>query len=274
MAKLPWMQWFPLDYLADTRHLSKACRSVWTDILNLAWLSKPRGVYARTKAAMRRELDISVDEWDSIIAELETVADVTVGPDTVTVLSRRIVREESAREYERNKKRRQRSPADVPELSPDRPREKLEVRSQKSLNTPNPASGDLCFYCSAPTSKAGGLRPDPAPPEEVPAPVWTCMTCAMIKKGRYFVRVEDCRAYIQRILWTTNRGRWVQHRKYAFGGKSPFDRPKPPPEPPIDPKDLASPDEIREILAANGFGPKRAHTKAQDRNEVETGEGA
>ena len=223
-----------------------------------------------------RELDISPTEWDGIIRELQTVAEVKVEPDLVTVMSRRIVREESCREYERNRKRDQRSPDSVPAVSRKVPAEKLEVRSQKSyLKTPNPASGEACFYCKATPATAGGLRPDETPPEEVPAPVWTCLICAVIKRGRYFVRVEDCRAYIHRTLWTANRARWIQHRKYAFGGKSPFERAKQARQPDPKPEDLPTPEEVRAIIAASKIGQKmaiQAHTEIADRNEIETKE--
>lgn len=222
---------------------------------------------------MQRELQIENAEWDSIIEELQTVADVTIGNDLVTVSSRRIVREEMARENVRNRVARHRSNAEVTPEKRVSNEQKLEVRSQKSYKDPlTPASGEACFYCQTAAEKAGGLRLDEHPPEQVTAPVWTCVICATIKRDRYFVLVSDCRTYIHKMLWATNRARWIQHRKYAFGGKSPNERAKPPKEPDPNPEDLPTPEEVRAIIEASEIGKKgliRAHAVAEDRNEKE-----
>ena len=116
-SKLPFMQWYPTDWISDTRHLSKAAKGVWVDLLNFMWLAEDRGIYTRPQDSMRRELDISPDEWPLIVKELQTVADVTFchtpEGDLVTVVSRRMVRDEKIRKDNRIRKQRERGHATV-----------------------------------------------------------------------------------------------------------------------------------------------------------------
>jgi uncharacterized protein YdaU (DUF1376 family) len=153
--KLPFMQWFPTDWISDTRHLSKAAKGVWVDLINFMWLAQDRGVYTRPVDSMRRELDIATLEWDGIIAELRTVADVTFSHtpegELVTVMSRRMVREEKVRKDNRFRKQRSRGHAPVTSTSQDTSRndhagevrsQMLDVRSQKENPPIVPLPGD------------------------------------------------------------------------------------------------------------------------------------
>jgi hypothetical protein len=125
-------------------HLSKAAKGVWVDLINFMWLAQDRGIYTRPIDAMRRELDITPNEWDALITEIKTVADVTTchtpDGDMIIVVSRRMVREEKVRKDNRIRKQRQRSHAHVAtedEIT-SRNRHAVEVRSQMSevRNTP------------------------------------------------------------------------------------------------------------------------------------------
>jgi uncharacterized protein YdaU (DUF1376 family) len=132
------MQWFISDWISDTRHLSKAAKGVWVDLLNFMWLAQDRGVYTRPVDAMRRELDITANEWEPLIAEIKTVADVTFchtpEGDLITVVSRRIVREEKVRKDNRIRKQRQRGHGAVAgeDEIQSRNRHAVEVRSHMS----------------------------------------------------------------------------------------------------------------------------------------------
>lgn len=137
-SKLPFMQWFPTDWISDTRHLSKAAKGVWCDLINFMWLAEDRGVYSRLENSMRRELDITLDEWPLIVKELQTVADVTFchtpEGEVVTVVSRRMVREEKIRKDNRIRKQRQRGHGSVATEDEvvSRNHHAVEVRSQMS----------------------------------------------------------------------------------------------------------------------------------------------
>lgn len=123
------------DYYRDTRVLSPAARGIWMDILCrlhesgrrgemtlplsawISWCSCPQDVL---EAAFR---EIAGTEVGIIrVNQTDLFASVPFGPLDVplyvTVVSRRMVREEKYRESERLKKKRQRCPADVPPSVP------------------------------------------------------------------------------------------------------------------------------------------------------------
>jgi len=135
MAKLPFMQFFPDAWLVDTRRLSPLAKAAWIDILCYCWNAPQRGVYTRTLPAMAFEHGVTQEVLAGLLEELCQVAEITSTGGSVTIMSRRIVREEKVREYERTRKRWQREHTNVPEMSQPSPanvpQEKLEVRSQK-----------------------------------------------------------------------------------------------------------------------------------------------
>lgn len=132
--KLPFLQFYPTDWLRDTRRLSAQTKAVWIDIIAYCWNEPERGVYTRTKRAMCHEHYLDEAELDEVLFELKTVADVLDGPEEVTIMSRRIRKIELMRDYERKKKARQRCPGDVPAHVPKEsrnvPPKTLEVRRQ------------------------------------------------------------------------------------------------------------------------------------------------
>lgn len=130
MAKLPFMKWYPADWIKDTRHLSLQAKGAWADLINFMWVNESgRGQYSATPEALARTLGCSQETCKLVIDELRTVAEiVTTSDGNVTVMSRRIKREESIRENNRFRKQRNRVTLPSREI----PREKLEVRSQKA----------------------------------------------------------------------------------------------------------------------------------------------
>jgi uncharacterized protein YdaU (DUF1376 family) len=100
MAKLPWMKFFPADYLLDTQLLTSSTRGVWMDIICHLWRAPTRG-----------SLTLSVEQWSILLrvdeAELSRtfvelqrngICNIVTGVDrNVTVLSRRLVKEENTR---------------------------------------------------------------------------------------------------------------------------------------------------------------------------------
>lgn len=135
MGKLPFMQFFPDAWLVDTRRLSPLAKAAWIDILCYCWNAPERGVYSRTLPAMAFEHGVTQEVLAKLLEELAQVAEINRSGGAVTIMSRRIVREEKVREYERTRKRWQRENTNVPDLSRNCPavvtQEKLEVRSQK-----------------------------------------------------------------------------------------------------------------------------------------------
>lgn len=138
MAKLPFFKFFPLDWLRDTRQLSSKARAAWIDILAIAWNEPKRGVYTRDIESMMRELGLIEQEVDNVLAELSSVATVTHRNDfltrEVTIESRRMRREERARELNAIRQQRFRNNGKITALSRESVPETLEVRS-KTLKT-------------------------------------------------------------------------------------------------------------------------------------------
>lgn len=103
MGKNPAFQWYPNDYLRDTRILSLPSRGAWADMLNYMWYAEDRGVLIGTHDQFARMLSCSPEEIKQVINELSTtkIADVTNGNGIVTVINRRMYREERERKSTR-----------------------------------------------------------------------------------------------------------------------------------------------------------------------------
>ena len=131
MAKLPWMKFFPADYLLDTQVLTPAARGIWMDLICHLWRSETRGELQYPTAIWEAILRCQDPHLTTIFNELVTHRICTIVTDShnnVTVQSRRMLREENGRTGARLRKRKQRV---TPPCHSDVTPEKLEVRSQK-----------------------------------------------------------------------------------------------------------------------------------------------
>lgn len=101
---LPFFQFFPSDYLRDTRALSCAAKGGWTDVLCHLHASPTRGKMTLPMIAWARAIGATVDETEAIIAELDStkVAEVERnGNGSVTLSCRRMLRDSITREQTR-----------------------------------------------------------------------------------------------------------------------------------------------------------------------------
>lgn len=154
MAELPYMQFYPADWLADTRMLTASAKGVWIDTLAALWNAPERGFLKRTERAWGRLWGVEPERVPQLLEELEDVASVWRDADGVTIASRRMIREEIERERSRNSKRPEerrdwsyretvsrllpgllpepspKPPADLPEDSRRIPGERPEARNQ------------------------------------------------------------------------------------------------------------------------------------------------
>ena len=113
-GKLPYMQWYTRDWLTDpgVSALTSASRSVWFDMLNVMH-SAARSSLRHTPAQFARVCRCSETEAATAIDELESTgtADIKRHEDgSVTVESRRMIRESEERKSasERQKRKRDR----------------------------------------------------------------------------------------------------------------------------------------------------------------------
>lgn len=122
MSKLPYMQFFPADWLRDTRCLSPVARGVWIDLICFLHDCEPRGSATLTLRAWASKLVVTQEVFLEAVKELVEMGvcnSVTVGHGSVTIESRRILREEKRRISDRIRKQRERGHEPVTPQSRD-----------------------------------------------------------------------------------------------------------------------------------------------------------
>jgi hypothetical protein len=163
MSKLPFLQFYPSDYLVDTRVLTLSARGAWVDIICVLHGSSTRGTRKFPARGWSRIMGVAEADFLSALREIEDMKVGDVIRDSngdVTLTCRRMMNESITRtqtrlrvkhhrEKERNAERNASSNADVT-------RNKSEVISQKSEAKNN----------TAPVPVAAGEPADcPFPPE-------------------------------------------------------------------------------------------------------------
>lgn len=105
MGKTPAFQFYPGDWIQDTRILTPLTRGIWVDMLCFMWRSDDRGKLEMTLPQYARLLSCQQTEVDAAIKELSVtkIADVTECNDFVTVINRRMYREERERKLTRSR---------------------------------------------------------------------------------------------------------------------------------------------------------------------------
>lgn len=104
MGKLPFIQFYPGDWVQDTAALSLAAKGAWIDILCALWRSPTRGALTLNMVAWARIMRASVDQAKAVIDELVSTGTcdyVTLANSNVTLSNRRMIREEKERESTR-----------------------------------------------------------------------------------------------------------------------------------------------------------------------------
>lgn len=111
MAKLPYMQFFPADYLRDTRCLSLAARGVWMDVLCALWNAPKRGQKTLTLEGWAGEIGKPEVEVSAYLLDLESNGIGKFIHETdgkLTIISRRMIRDERERKGAAKRKQYQR----------------------------------------------------------------------------------------------------------------------------------------------------------------------
>ncbi len=116
--KLPWIKFFPNEYLRDTRPLSLAAKGAWMDILCALHSAQNRGEMTLPVLGWARVIGASVDQTVAVLDELSDMqvcdrvtdgnADVTDGNKMVTLRNRRMVTERNGKENTRKRVERYR----------------------------------------------------------------------------------------------------------------------------------------------------------------------
>lgn len=111
MGKLPAFQFYPSDYLRDTRRIPLEARGAWMDLLCQMWESPTRGTITDTMEGFGLLFGVTPDRADTIISLLavQKVCEISrKSRGRVTITNRRMVREERVREAWREAKQNQR----------------------------------------------------------------------------------------------------------------------------------------------------------------------
>ncbi len=100
MSKAPAFQFYPGDYMQDTRLLSLEGRGAWVDLLCLMWRSSERGRVTATPDEFARLFGCKKEQAQRVMKELQNqhICDFESSSNgDVTLICRRMVREEAQR---------------------------------------------------------------------------------------------------------------------------------------------------------------------------------
>jgi hypothetical protein len=100
MAKMPFMKFYPQDYLYDTRILTLEERAVWMDLLCFLWNAPERGRMVGSVQDLAQMVGIEWLKFRTILEGLKrkNVLNLTESNEKLTLISRRMIREENERE--------------------------------------------------------------------------------------------------------------------------------------------------------------------------------
>lgn len=139
-GKLPWFQFYPADWVNDTRMLDLQSKGAWFEIINAMWNAPNRGVISGTLEEFSLLLGCYIDVTTVILDRFErqNICDFyRDGNGVVTLKCRRMIREEAEREHNRERvakfRKKQSCNGDVTSNVTDK---KTEVISQKTEKEP------------------------------------------------------------------------------------------------------------------------------------------
>lgn len=112
-GRLPWMPFYPADYLLDTRPLTLAERGLWMDLLCVLWREDTRGSGTYPADVWAGKCSCSVEQFLTHLQGIKyhAVGLVSIVNDVVSIQSRRMTREQTRREQNKlaQQKHRQQS---------------------------------------------------------------------------------------------------------------------------------------------------------------------
>jgi len=154
--KLPFLQFYPSDYLVDTRILTLSARGAWVDILCVLHGSSTRGTATFPVRGWSRIMGVSEAEFETAVEEIDAMKVGNVlrcSNGDVTITCRRMLNEAITREQtrlrvqnhrnkERNNERNASSNASVTPKKSEVISQKLEEEAESEADAPPP---DLPF---------------------------------------------------------------------------------------------------------------------------------
>jgi len=166
MSKLPFLQFYPADYLVDTRVLTLTARGAWVDILCILHGSSTRGTTKFPARGWARIMGVPEADFLSALREIEDMKVGDVIRDSngdVTLTCRRMMNESITRTQTRlrvqNHREKERNAGCNASSNADVTRNKSEVISHKSEAKNNTAPVPVAAGDEAPAADC------PFPPE-------------------------------------------------------------------------------------------------------------
>jgi hypothetical protein len=150
--KLPFLQFYPSDYLVDTRILTLSARGAWVDILCVLHGSSTRGTATFPVRGWSRIMGVSEAEFETAVEEIDAMKVGNVlrcSNGDVTITCRRMLNEAITREQtrlrvqnhrnkERNNERNASSNASVTPKKSEVISQKLEEEAESEADAPPP----------------------------------------------------------------------------------------------------------------------------------------
>lgn len=133
--KAPASQFYFSDYMRDTRILSLQARGAWMDILCIMWFADERGRCNADVTQMKRLWGVEIDTAKAVLDEIITCKICDVETDcngNVTLINRRMVRDENERNLTKLRVKRFREKKDVTQM-----KRKCNVVSSSSSSSSN-----------------------------------------------------------------------------------------------------------------------------------------
>lgn len=144
---MPYIQWYPADWLAATTMLSPATRGIWFDILNVMWQMDRAEKISGTLAEIARAGRCDAVQMQTALDELSKfhVADITARDGVVTVICRRFKKDNFERKRAATGMQKIRELrkcyGDVTEmLHPNITEDRIQKEKEKEKNPPPPVS--------------------------------------------------------------------------------------------------------------------------------------
>ena len=174
MGKAPAFQWYPNDFDRDMNGSSPSTVGIWVRFLNQMWWTKPRGRLSGDRCYFLKLGQCTDTEFDVFLKEMTVSnnANITQGNDFITVINRRMFREDKEREQGRKRQERyQDKRKDNADITPPPSSPSSSSSSKKETSCPKSKTSDektidmelaehlfTCILRNNPTAKKPNLQ--------------------------------------------------------------------------------------------------------------------
>jgi len=150
VSDLPWMKFYPADWLQDTRCLTKEARAVWIDLICQMWVSPRRGKLKWTQAQFNSFIgaetdpEFSTNIWNQLAQSC--VGNFQISGDFLFISCRRMIKEEHKRNqvYRRVKRFRNANVTQNKRIRGQKSDIRSQISDKKEEDTSDANASDPC----------------------------------------------------------------------------------------------------------------------------------